>query len=102
MRKGVQEQVPHAWPATGRQPSVRAPLVMGASKSVDESGHPALRSLKTRGLSRVQLVISDDHAGLKNAIARVLLGRPGSAAACTSCATRSRMRAKVSGRWCWR
>jgi putative transposase len=33
-----------------------------------------LRSLKTRGLSGVQLVISDAHAGLKNAIASVLLG----------------------------
>jgi putative transposase len=32
-----------------------------------------LRSLKTRGLSGVQLVISDAHAGLKNAIAAVLL-----------------------------
>ena len=33
-----------------------------------------LRSLKTRGLSGVQLVISDAHAGLKNAIASVLIG----------------------------
>jgi putative transposase len=33
-----------------------------------------LRSLKARGLSGVQLVISDAHAGLKNAIASVLLG----------------------------
>ena len=33
-----------------------------------------LRSLKTRGLSGVQLVISDAHAGLKNAIAAVLIG----------------------------
>jgi putative transposase len=33
-----------------------------------------LRSLKTRGLSGVQLVISEAHAGLKNAIASVLLG----------------------------
>ena len=33
-----------------------------------------LRSLKTRGLSGVQLVISDAHAGLKAAIAAVLLG----------------------------
>jgi len=31
-----------------------------------------LRSLKTRGLAGVQLVISDDHEGLKTAIARVL------------------------------
>jgi putative transposase len=33
-----------------------------------------LRSLKTRGLTGVQLVITDAHAGLKNAIASVLLG----------------------------
>jgi putative transposase len=33
-----------------------------------------LRSLKTRGLSGVQLVISDAHAGLKQAIAAVLIG----------------------------
>jgi transposase-like protein len=33
-----------------------------------------LRSLKTRGLGGVQLVISDAHAGLKAAIAAVLLG----------------------------
>jgi len=33
-----------------------------------------LRSLKTRGLCGVQLVISDAHAGLKAAIASVLLG----------------------------
>ena len=33
-----------------------------------------LRSLKTRGLSGVQLVISDAHTGLKNAIASVLIG----------------------------
>jgi putative transposase len=39
-----------------------------------------LRSLKDRGLGGVQLVISDAHAGLKAAIARVLQGRPGSAA----------------------
>jgi putative transposase len=33
-----------------------------------------LRSLRTRGLTGVQLVISDAHAGLKAAIAAVLLG----------------------------
>src|SRR5262245_51752591 len=33
-----------------------------------------LRSLKTRGLCGVQLVISDAHAGLKAAIAAVLIG----------------------------
>ena len=33
-----------------------------------------LRSLKTCGLAGVQLVISDAHAGLKNAIASMLMG----------------------------
>jgi len=33
-----------------------------------------LRSLRTRGLAGVQLVISDAHAGLKAAIAAVLIG----------------------------
>ena len=33
-----------------------------------------LRSLKTRGLTGVQLVVSDAHTGLKNAIASVLIG----------------------------
>ena len=33
-----------------------------------------LRSLKTRGLSGVQLVISDAHAGLQAAITSVLIG----------------------------
>ena len=43
-----------------------------------------LRSLLTRGLSGVQLVTSDAHQGLKGAIAPVLRGRRGSAAAPTS------------------
>ncbi len=43
-----------------------------------------LRGLVARGLSGVQLVISDDHQGLKAALAATL---PGSAAGCTSCAT---------------
>jgi putative transposase len=47
-----------------------------------------LRSLVRRGLTGVQLVISDAHQGLKAAIAQVL-SCPGSAARCTSCATRS-------------
>lgn len=33
-----------------------------------------LRSLKTRGLSRVQLVISDAHTGLRKAIEAILIG----------------------------
>ncbi|WP_460015914.1 transposase, partial [Mycobacterium avium] len=33
-----------------------------------------LRSLKTRGLSGVQLVISDAHTGLRSAIEAILIG----------------------------
>ena len=43
-----------------------------------------LRSLTARGLSGVELVTSDAHQGLKNAIAAVLLEPAGSAAAPTS------------------
>ena len=45
-----------------------------------------LRSFKARGLDGVRLAISDQHEGLKNAIARVL-GARGSAAPSISCAT---------------
>ena len=45
-----------------------------------------LRSLARRGLRGVQLVISDDHKGLKAAVTRILAPH-GSAAACTSPAT---------------
>jgi Transposase, Mutator family len=54
-----------------------------------------LRSLVKRGLTGVQLVVSDAHAGLKKAIGQVL-GSPGSAAASTSCARRSGTCAKTS------
>jgi putative transposase len=51
-----------------------------------------LRSLKTRGLAGVQLVISDAHAGLKNAIASVLIGaawqRSSGSIACATCSRR--------------
>jgi len=46
-----------------------------------------LRSLKARGLTGVQLVVSDAHTGLKQAIAAVMAGPAGSAAESTSCAT---------------
>ena len=47
-----------------------------------------LRKLRRRGLRGVKLVISDAHEGLKGAVAKSCTP-PGSAAACTSCATRS-------------
>jgi putative transposase len=46
-----------------------------------------LRSLKARGLGGVQLVVSDAHTGLKQAIAASWLGLAGSAAVSTSSAT---------------
>jgi putative transposase len=58
-----------------------------------------LRTLKTRGLHGVQLVISDAHADLKAAIEAVLLGAPGSAAGCNSCATFWRRFPKAMPRW---
>jgi putative transposase len=54
-----------------------------------------LRSLVERGLTGVQLVVSDAHAGLKQAIAQVL-AVPGSAAPSTFCGRRSAMRARSS------
>ena len=62
-----------------------------------------LRSLTRRGLRGVKLVISDGHEGLKKAAAKVLSCRPGSAAACTSCAmpwptSASKQRADGGGR----
>jgi putative transposase len=75
-----------------------------------------LRKLKRRGLAGVKLVISDAHDGIKAAVARVFRaplradlggrrwepGAPGSAAGCTSCATRSPMPAGAAGAWCRR
>ena len=48
-----------------------------------------LVSLKGRGLKGVELVVSDDHAGLVAAIGEVVSKRHGSAAMCTSSGTRS-------------
>jgi putative transposase len=75
-----------------------------------------LRRLKRRGLAGVKLVVSDAHEGIKAAVARVFRaplradlggrrwepGAPGSAAACTSCATPSPMPARAGGAWCRR
>lgn len=57
-----------------------------------------LRSLNRRGLRGVKLVISDSHEGIKAAASKVLRP-PGSVAACTSCATLWRTRARRSGAW---
>jgi putative transposase len=59
-----------------------------------------VRSLVARGLVGVQLVISDAHEGLKNAIAKSSVRR-GSAAPCTSSATASATPAATSTA-CWR
>ncbi len=58
-----------------------------------------LRSLKQRGLAGVRLAISDQHEGLKHAIARIL-GARGSAARCTSSARCSRTAAAINAGWC--
>lgn len=60
-----------------------------------------LRSLRERGLAGVRLCISDDHTGLRNAIARIL-ACPGSAARSTSCATCTATAGPPSGAWCRR
>jgi putative transposase len=59
-----------------------------------------LRRLKRRGLAGVKLVISDAHEGIKAAVA--CSARPGSAAGCTSCATRLPMPARVGAALCRR
>ncbi len=46
-----------------------------------------LRSLRARGLTGVQLVISDAHMGLREAISALMLGASGNAAKCISPAT---------------
>ncbi len=43
-----------------------------------------LMSLKQRGLSGVEFAVTDDHAGLKKAVAEILPKRLGNAATCTS------------------
>jgi putative transposase len=58
-----------------------------------------LRSLKARGLAGTQLVISDAHAGLKAAIAAVLLGASWQRCRCTSCATCSPGCPRATPRW---
>jgi putative transposase len=53
----------------------REVLGVDIGDSEDETFWTAfLRSLKTRGLSGVRLVISDAHAGLKASIRKIMLG----------------------------
>src|SRR6187399_1937455 len=58
-----------------------------------------LRSLKARGLGGVQLVISDAHTGLKQAISAVLLGAAWQRCRVHFCATCSRRCRKARRRW---
>jgi transposase-like protein len=61
-----------------------------ANRESRSSWKEFLEALKARGLHGVEFVVSDDHPGLKKAIAEVLSG-VGNAAMCTSCAMRSTM-----------
>ncbi len=59
-----------------------------------------LRSLKARGLGGVQLVISDAHTGLKQAISAVPIGAAWQwCAGCTSCATSWPRSPRARRRW---
>src|ERR671920_2395266 len=54
---------------------LRHPLAVEVAETESEATYQQLfRSLKTRGLSGVELVVSDDHEGLKAAIARHFQG----------------------------
>ena len=61
-----------------------------ANRESRSSWKEFLEALKARGLHGVEFVVSDDHPGLKKAIAEVLSG-VGNAAMCTYCAMRSTM-----------
>jgi hypothetical protein len=64
--------------------------VLGFAVGDSEDGAfwtPFLRSLKARGLTGTQLVISDAHAGLQAAIEHRLLGAAGNAHLLTSTST---------------
>ena len=76
--------------------------VLGSAVGDSEDGAfwtAFLRLLKARGLAGGQLVISDAHAGLKAAIAAVLLGAAWQRAGCTSCATCSSASRAATARW---
>ena len=58
-----------------------------ANREIATSWREFLVRLKQRGLQGVEVAVSDDHAGLRKAIAEILPRRPGSVATCISCAT---------------
>jgi putative transposase len=58
-----------------------------------------LRGLRSRGLVGLRLVVSDHHEGLRPP-SPGFWTRPGSAAACTSCATCTATAARRSAAWC--
>ena len=58
-----------------------------------------LRSLKARGLTGVQLVVSDAHTGLKQAIAAVMAAPAGNVVGSTSSATCSPVCHEGRPRW---
>ena len=58
-----------------------------ANRESQTSWREFLLGLKQRGLRGVELVVSDDHAGLARRSSRCCRKRPGSAATCISCAT---------------
>src|SRR3954463_11542962 len=58
-----------------------------------------LRKLRRRGLRGGKLVVSDAQEGIKAAVSKVLTANWHNAAASTSCAMRSPMRARAGGVW---
>ena len=60
-----------------------------ANRESRSSWKDFLIGLRKRGLNGVELVVADDHAGLRTAIREVLPEQPSSAATSTSCATPS-------------
>ena len=60
-----------------------------ANRESRSSWKDFLIGLRKRGLNGVELVVADDHAGLRMAIREVLPEQPSSAATSTSCATPS-------------
>ena len=82
-------------PPTG---TARSSAVDVGDSETEEFWTEFLRALRDRGLDGVQLVISDAHRGLINAIGVVWPVRPGNAAGSTSCAT-SWPRSEGPRRW---
>ncbi len=93
----VRQEVPGDRPRRARVGPARGDRARLGECETEAFWRDFLRGLVKRGLSGVQLVVSDAHEGLKNAIGQVL-GRPGSAAPSTSSAKRSGTPAKSSNR----